>query len=196
MYACRNSKPLGLEDKLDTRTSRNWPQGPFFSRPVGDARRSNRASRGKANLLTRIQHFRGFDSSRILIVRGGILMSIGNFPESLSQAILAGRFLVGRLGVALWDQERLTDDRGDKSPSNVGLGAQGDPSLSLSLSLSLSRSLFPSLSLSFPLFPSLLSLPLSPPIWCPGGWPLRLRSSLRSRRPRPSAAESQTTDLT
>ena len=26
-------------------------------------------------------------------------MSIGNFPKSLSQAILAGRFLVGRLGV-------------------------------------------------------------------------------------------------
>ena len=26
-------------------------------------------------------------------------MSIGNFPESLSQAILEGRILVGRLGV-------------------------------------------------------------------------------------------------
>ena len=26
-------------------------------------------------------------------------MSIGNFPESLRQAILVGRFLVGRLGV-------------------------------------------------------------------------------------------------
>ena len=36
----------------------------------------------------------------ILIVRGGILMSIGNFPESLSQSILAGRFLAGRLGVS------------------------------------------------------------------------------------------------
>ena len=44
-------------------------------------------------------NFRGIDSSIILIVRGGILMSIGSFPESLSQAILAGRFLVGRLGV-------------------------------------------------------------------------------------------------
>ena len=30
--------------------------------------------------------FRGFDSSIILILRGGILMSIGIFPESLSQA--------------------------------------------------------------------------------------------------------------
>ena len=43
--------------------------------------------------------FRGFDSSRILIVRGGILMSIGNLPESLSQAILVGIILGGRLGV-------------------------------------------------------------------------------------------------
>ena len=54
-----------------------------------------------ANLCTKILDFRGFDSSRVLILRGGVLMSIGDFPESLSQAILAGRFLVGRLGVAL-----------------------------------------------------------------------------------------------
>ena len=52
-----------------------------------------------ANLLTKILDFRGFGSSRILIQRGGILMSIGNFPETLSQAILAGIILVGRLGV-------------------------------------------------------------------------------------------------
>ena len=52
------------------------------------------------DLPTKILDFRGFDSSRILIVRGGILMSIGNFPESLTQAILVGRFLVGRLGVS------------------------------------------------------------------------------------------------
>ena len=39
--------------------------------------------------------FRGLDSSRILILKGGILMSIGNFPASLSQAIVAGRCLVG-----------------------------------------------------------------------------------------------------
>ena len=52
-----------------------------------------------ANPHTKILDFRGSYSSRILIVRGGILLSIRNFPESLSQAILAGRFLVGRLGV-------------------------------------------------------------------------------------------------
>ena len=43
--------------------------------------------------------FRGFDSSMILIIRGDILMSTGDFPENLSQAILVGIMLVGRLGV-------------------------------------------------------------------------------------------------
>ena len=33
--------------------------------------------------------FGGFDSSIMLFVRGGILMSIGDFPEDLSQAMLA-----------------------------------------------------------------------------------------------------------
>ena len=35
----------------------------------------------------------------ILISRGGIPMSIGAFPESLSQAMLVGVMLVGGLGV-------------------------------------------------------------------------------------------------
>ena len=43
--------------------------------------------------------FTELDSSRILVLRGGILMSIGGFLESLSQAVLVGRILVGRLGV-------------------------------------------------------------------------------------------------
>ena len=34
-----------------------------------------------ANLPAKILDFRGFDSSRVLILRGGILMSIGDFPE-------------------------------------------------------------------------------------------------------------------
>ena len=42
--------------------------------------------------------FRGFDSSIILILRGGILTPIGDVPESLSQAMLVGTMLVGRLG--------------------------------------------------------------------------------------------------
>ena len=56
--------------------------------------------RRTADLWTKILDFSGFDSSRVLSVRGGILLPIGDFPESLSQAILVGIILVGRLGVA------------------------------------------------------------------------------------------------
>ena len=52
-----------------------------------------------ANLRTKILDSTGFDSSIILIIRGGILMSIGDFPESVSRAILIGIMLVGRLAV-------------------------------------------------------------------------------------------------
>ena len=47
-------------------------------------------------LRTKILDFRGFDSSRIFRLRGGILMSIEDLPESLSRAILAGIILVYR----------------------------------------------------------------------------------------------------
>ena len=53
-----------------------------------------------ANLRTKILDFRWLDSGIILISRGGIPRSIGNFPETWSQAILVGRFLVGRLGIS------------------------------------------------------------------------------------------------
>ena len=56
--------------------------------------------RPTANPRTNIMDFRGFDSSIILIIRGGIIMSIGDFPESLSQGILVGIMLVDRLGVS------------------------------------------------------------------------------------------------
>ena len=52
-----------------------------------------------ANLHTNIMDFRGFYSSTISILRAGIPRPTGNFPESLSQAILVGIMLVGRLGV-------------------------------------------------------------------------------------------------
>ena len=52
-----------------------------------------------ANIRTNIMDFRGFDSSRILKLRGGIPRAIGDFPESLSQAILVGIMLVGRFSV-------------------------------------------------------------------------------------------------
>ena len=42
---------------------------------------------GTVNLHTKILEFRGFDSIIILIPRGGILMSIGIFPETLRQQI-------------------------------------------------------------------------------------------------------------
>ena len=50
-----------------------------------------------ADLRTKILDFRGFDSGTIFILTGGILMSIGEFPERSSQAILAGIILVERL---------------------------------------------------------------------------------------------------
>ena len=43
-----------------------------------------------ADLRTEILDFGGFDSSRILMSRGGTLMSIGNFSEVLSQQTLVG----------------------------------------------------------------------------------------------------------
>ena len=58
-------------------------------------------STSTASLRSKILNFRGFDSSIILILRGGILTSIGDFLESLSQIILEGIILVGRWGAAL-----------------------------------------------------------------------------------------------
>ena len=51
------------------------------------------------NPPTNIVDFRGFDSSIMLCFRGGILMSIEDLPESLTQAMLVGTVLVGELGV-------------------------------------------------------------------------------------------------
>ena len=61
-----------------------------------------------ANLCTKILDFRGFDSSMILILRGGLLMSIGNSLEILSQPILVGILLVGRLGVPTLHPQQLS----------------------------------------------------------------------------------------
>ena len=57
------------------------------------------SGRVTANLPTNIVDFGGFDSSIILILRGGIPRPIVNFPEGLSQAMLVGVMLVGGLGV-------------------------------------------------------------------------------------------------
>ena len=44
----------------------------------------------RPHLPTNIVDFRGFDSSIMLFVRGGIPRHIGDFPESLNHAILVG----------------------------------------------------------------------------------------------------------
>ena len=64
-----------------------------------------------ANLRAKLLDFRGFDSSIIFILRGEILMSVGNFPESSRQAILVGIILVGRLGVAACPDRRRPPTR-------------------------------------------------------------------------------------
>ena len=76
---------------------RHWylSQDAIWSRKFG-----TQAEQNAANLRTKILDFRGFDSSRILISRGGILMFIGNFPESVGQRISVWRCLVWRLAVA------------------------------------------------------------------------------------------------
>ena len=52
-----------------------------------------------ANPRTNIVDFGGFDSSTTLILRGGIPRPTGDSLESLTQAMLVGVMLVGRLGV-------------------------------------------------------------------------------------------------
>ena len=59
----------------------------------------HRPNETTANLPAKILNFGGSYSGRILILRGAILTSIGDLPESLSQAILVGIILVGRFGV-------------------------------------------------------------------------------------------------
>ena len=51
-----------------------------------------------ANLRTNIMDVRGFDSTMILMLRGAILMSIGNFPEVLSQAMLVECNVIREIG--------------------------------------------------------------------------------------------------
>ena len=64
------------------------------------AERSGCSPRERAtpNLPTNIVDFGGFDSSIILNLRGEIPRPTGELPESLSQAMLVGIMLVGRLG--------------------------------------------------------------------------------------------------
>ena len=54
---------------------------------------------GQSPYSTKILDFRGFAASIILILRGETLTSMAISPESLSQQILLGTILAGRLGV-------------------------------------------------------------------------------------------------
>ena len=80
------------------------PQAPDLPPPLPPRRCRRRCGAAvhdcdAANLRTKILDLRGFDSSIILNLRGGTIMSIGEVPESLSQAFVVGISLVGRLGV-------------------------------------------------------------------------------------------------
>ena len=59
--------------------------------------------------------FRGFDSNIIFILRGGIPRPVGDFSESLSQGILVGIILVGRLGVPRSPRQGRPDDGSKES---------------------------------------------------------------------------------
>ena len=82
-----------LQTNFNSRAT--WPTGPKFGTTwihhVGRA--GKRAGKD----------FWGFDSSRILILRGWIPRPIGDVPESVSQRILIGIILVGRLGVHAYE---------------------------------------------------------------------------------------------
>ena len=65
----------------------------------GNQQKNIRTEQDTANLRTKFLEFRGFDSSRILNVRGGLFMSMDNFRKKLSQEVLVGIILVGQVGV-------------------------------------------------------------------------------------------------
>ena len=56
---------------------------------ANDGKSESQGSESTANLRTKILDFRGFDSNIILVLRGGILMSIGYFPEVVESTILS-----------------------------------------------------------------------------------------------------------
>ena len=66
----------------------------------------------------------------MLVLRGGILMPIGNFPESLRQAILVGIILVGRLGdptiaISPAGPAQRQDGPGLRAPRRDRAGSEG-----------------------------------------------------------------------
>ena len=89
-----------------------WADGQRHLCPGGSGGRQDEtkraADRATTNLRTNIMDFRGFDSSRVLISRGVIPRPIGDFVESVTQAMLVGVMLVGTLSVCLASTASLT----------------------------------------------------------------------------------------
>ena len=98
MYYYNNVSLCLLPNIRLRRESRHFRLRPCKTSSPSASR--SRTKRNTANPRTKILDFRGFDSSIISISRGGIPRPIGDFPKSLSQAILAGIISVGRSGVA------------------------------------------------------------------------------------------------
>ena len=105
------SAPLRRRTSGATHTSRRklhvYGSGTFGALWLVTRLRSPRPPKGREpsrtddtqSPYTNIVDIRGFDSNIISFLRGGILMSKGNFPESLSPAMLVGVMLVGGLDV-------------------------------------------------------------------------------------------------
>ena len=75
------------------------------SEKLPDALQSlGRRSKPTPSPPTKSLGFRGFDSIRLLILKGEFSCPcnfIGSLPESLTQGLLVGKLLVGGLGVSL-----------------------------------------------------------------------------------------------
>ena len=90
----RCQKPTGKMRWLSCRRTNGYLQ------PTGKMRSKQMQWVLRPISILSLGSFGGFASSMIFTLMGEIRMSIGNFPEVLSQPILVGIILAGRLGVA------------------------------------------------------------------------------------------------
>ena len=105
IWPCRGDWRRAPPVPVEVDPSHTLPAAGSCGRVTKDTQsRCPRVFRGgvfAAKIRTKIMDFRGLDSSITLIQRVGIPRPTGNFPENLSQAILVGIILKGRLGVWL-----------------------------------------------------------------------------------------------
>ena len=85
------------------------PHRPVARADASQARTPTTNVRQTANLPTNIVDFGGFDSSIILVLRGGILVPTGDFPENMSQAMLVGCNFSRRIGRKTDGQDQHLD---------------------------------------------------------------------------------------